>query len=890
MIKETTLVQSNLYECLGKNIGISNLVNGLFDSLSEDDTLRPYLTFDLDSVKNRTRIFLVSIFKSNLSHSLPDKLPLWIELKERGCEDHHKLKLIELLRLSLLSRTDGEETSSQILSALFDFSDKTSSLAADVMDSYTQKSNNTTKIEDSMENKTLENTASNGIEKEQDLNRDYLRTAINYGWALIEFTPNGDIIDANKNFVSTLGYNDLSEIKGRHHRIFCEHNYTLSADYEIFWNKLAKGEVNSGEFKRFKKDGSEIWINASYTPIRDKSGEVIKVIKIASDITKMVSGRIHAESLQKAVNTGWAYIEFSPEGNIADANSNFLAALGYTDINEIKGHHHQMFCDHQYAASPEYQNFWRDLSSGIVKSGEFHRVKKDGSGVWINASYTPILNSQGQVIKVIKIATDITQMVNDRRQGESLQKAVDTGWAFIEFTPSGSIVNANKNFVQAMGYSSIDDIKGQHHKIFCEPSYTGSLEYNEFWKELGEGTIKSGEFKRIKKDGSEIWINASYTPILDNKGSVVKVIKIATDITNVKVPVSIVADVLKAMAQGDLTHTYQAENAEVYVEEMGQALNTVIYEFSEVLGSIHEITNLLGASSEELLTKADQMHNTTLEVASAIQEMAEGAHQQAAQTDEASKTVEGVLNTSNEMGTKADRIKQAAENAQKKSQDGLSTIIRVVNNMTEIEAAADTASSSIGILTERSEEIARTLNVITDIASQTNLLALNAAIEAARAGDAGRGFAVVAEEIRKLAEDSRKSAVDIQSVITAVQKDITLASKSIGDMGVSVTNGNKASKEAEEVFGAIDMTTQETLTLSLDIQSATESQKVTINNTFKNIEQIVVVSEETAAGTEEIATSSKELNQGMEEVRMTSQQLAEVALQLQEGVSKFILK
>jgi methyl-accepting chemotaxis protein len=308
------------------------------------------------------------------------------------------------------------------------------------------------------------------------------------------------------------------------------------------------------------------------------------------------------------------------------------------------------------------------------------------------------------------------------------------------------------------------------------------------------------------------------------------------------------------------------------------------------MANLKDIAHLVASSAEELLTKSDQMQGTTQEVASAIQEMAEGAHQQAQQTDEASKLVEEVLRSANEMGTQSDSIKKAAETGQESSKEGLNTVQKVVENMSDIQNSADLTSASIDVLTERSEEIARTLNVITDIAAQTNLLALNAAIEAARAGEAGRGFAVVAEEIRKLAEDSRKSAIDIQKVVTAVQKDVNQAGKAISEMKSSVKSGTQASQAAEKVFETIGSSTNETYSLSDLIQKATGIQKEAINETVKNIEKIVVVSEESAAGAEQIATSSKDLSLGMDEVNATSKQLASAANELSEGVEKFILK
>jgi methyl-accepting chemotaxis protein len=186
--------------------------------------------------------------------------------------------------------------------------------------------------------------------------------------------------------------------------------------------------------------------------------------------------------------------------------------------------------------------------------------------------------------------------------------------------------------------------------------------------------------------------------------------------------------------------------------------------------------------------------------------------------------------------------------------------------MHEITRSADTTSTSIDVLTNRSEEISRTLNVITDIASQTNLLALNAAIEAARAGDAGRGFAVVADEIRKLAEDSRRSAVEIERVVKDVQKDTAGATKAIDKMKTNVENGTKATREAEAVFESINTSSVETLQLSKQVLTATKEQQNSIHVVVKNIEKIVVVAEETASGTQEVPSSSRELNKSMNEV------------------------
>ena len=363
-----------------------------------------------------------------------------------------------------------------------------------------------------------------------------IKSAVDTGWASIEFEPDGTIIQANDNFVSALGYSSSEkDLAGNHHAMFCDPDYTKSAEYKKFWKDLAAGEVNAGEFKRFKKDGSEIWINASYTPVTDDKGKVYKVIKIANDITKMIENRIQADAIKSAVDTGWASIEFEPDGTIIQANDNFVSALGYSSSEkDLAGNHHAMFCDPDYTKSAEYKKFWKDLAAGEVNAGEFKRFKKDGSEIWINANYTPIKDADGNVFKVIKIANDISQMVEDRANANAVKAAVDTGWASIEFYPDGTIMNANNNFVSALGYASEKDIVGNHHRMFCETDYAKSPEYKQFWVDLANGHTQAGEFRRIKKDGSEIWINANYTPVKDENGDVFKVIKIANDITAMK--------------------------------------------------------------------------------------------------------------------------------------------------------------------------------------------------------------------------------------------------------------------------------------------------------------------------------------------------------------------
>jgi methyl-accepting chemotaxis protein len=737
------------------------------------------------------------------------------------------------------------------------------------------------------EENTKEMNALQGAEINQSILLQSLDQALD---SIIIINPDKEVVYINDASVKMFGY-QKEEVIGQNVKMLVPMSHRSRHDQYVDGNvKTGNNKVvgKSRDLLMTRKDGSEFWGNLSLS--KSYIGDQIYFMSFIKDITEERNIKLQAESVQAAVNTSMAAIEFSPKGEILTANSNFLSVFGYQTPEQVVGQHHRMFVDPVYAGTSEYAKFWDDLARGQIKTGEFRRLKQNGESVWISASYTPVRDESGQVYKVIKMASDITEMVAARTQAASTKEAVDNGWASIEFEPNGTIINANSNFLKTLGYNSLSEIEGKHHRIFCDSEYANSADYTLFWKELAEGRSTAGEFYRVKQNGEGVWLYASYTPVRDEEGKIVRVIKIATDyFSNVKTSVLQVNEILKKLAQGDLTATVDVQ-AEGYVGEMADSVKIALKNLNELMQGIHELANLVAASSEEMTTKGEEMKGSTREMSSAIQQMAEGAQDQAQQVDQISKLLDAVLESAKEMANKSTTIKDAAAEGTKSSKSGSQTIVSLLESMTEIQDSAEITSKSIGTLTQRSESIARTLNVITDIAAQTNLLALNAAIEAARAGEAGRGFAVVAEEIRKLAEDSRNSAQEIEKVITEVQKDIDMADKSISGMEQSVKNGNKASKEAEEVFKIIDRVTFETFEKSEEISAGAQVQENSINDTVAAIEKIVVVSEETASGTEQIASSSKELRQGMDEVSATSKDLADVANQLLQGVSKFKLK
>lgn len=355
--------------------------------------------------------------------------------------------------------------------------------------------------------------------------------AISKSMAIIEFTLDGTIVTANDNFLRTMGYS-LSEIQGEHHRMFVEPGYRNSNEYHAFWDRLGRGQYETGQYLRIGKGGKQIWIEATYNPILDAKGRPYKVVKLATDITARKLGDADFEGQLSAIGKSMAVIEFSLDGKILTANKNFLNTLGYS-LEEIEGQHHSMFVDPAQRQSIEYRMLWEKLGRGEYESGQYLRVGKGGRQVWIQASYNPIVDASGKCFKVVKFATDITEQKLRDAESSGQLAAIGKSMAVIEFLPDGTILSANDNFLKTFGYS-LDEIKGKHHSMFVDAAYRQTPQYRMLWDKLGRGEYDSGQYLRIGKGGKRVWIQASYNPILDARGKCFKVVKFATDITEQK--------------------------------------------------------------------------------------------------------------------------------------------------------------------------------------------------------------------------------------------------------------------------------------------------------------------------------------------------------------------
>ncbi|WP_061929971.1 bifunctional diguanylate cyclase/phosphodiesterase [Aureimonas sp. AU22] len=364
--------------------------------------------------------------------------------------------------------------------------------------------------------------------------------AIHKSQCVVSFALDGTILDANANFLGAVGYR-LEEIAGRHHRMFVDPSHAHSLEYEIFWSDLAEGRHRSGEFKRRGKSGSELWLQATYNPVFDHEGKPFKVVKYATAITREKLRQADHQGQIAAIHKSQAVVSFALDGTILDANDNFLEITGYR-LSEVRGQHHRMFVSAEERESQGYRTFWQELAGGELRGGEFKRICRDGREVWLQASYNPIFDMNGRPFKVVNNAVDVT--AEKLRQGdyEGQIRAIRKSQCVVAFDMDGIILEANRNFLDAMGYEACE-LVGRHHRMLLEPSFAQSDQYRQFWQQLRDGQFLSAKFRRVGKDGREVWIQASYNPILDLNGQPFKVVKIATDIT---ADVALAADLTRA--------------------------------------------------------------------------------------------------------------------------------------------------------------------------------------------------------------------------------------------------------------------------------------------------------------------------------------------------------
>ncbi|HEL7630572.1 chemotaxis protein [Stenotrophomonas maltophilia] len=538
------------------------------------------------------------------------------------------------------------------------------------------------------------------------------------------------------------------------------------------------------------------------------------------------SDRGHAELAAQvaALHRVQAVIEFDLDGTILQANDNFLQAVGYR-LDEIQGRHHSLFVDPDQASGAEYRDFWARLGRGEFDAGQYRRLGKGGREIWIQASYNPVLDPQGRPFKVVKFATDITAQKLQAADSAGQLAAIDKSQAVIEFSLDGHILSANANFLAATGYS-LEEVRGQHHALFVEPELRDSAEYRRFWEKLGRGEYDAGQYRRLGKGGREIWIQASYNPILDGNGRPFKVVKYATDITAqvhenqaMQRAVAQTREVVAAAKQGDLTRTVAIADKSGPIAELCDGVNALVEAMAGIIGQIKFAADTIAVGATE--------------IAQGNSDLSQRTEQQAASLEETAVSMKGLADTVQRTAANARQASQLAGGAAEVAARGGSVVHEVVATMALINAS--------------SRRIVDIIGVIDGIAFQTNILALNAAVEAARAGEHGRGFAVVATEIRELSQRSASAAKEIKQLIDT----------SVANVGAGTAQVESAGRTMDEIV----LNVRRVSDLVTEISSASQQQSDDIQQMNHAVDLIDQGTQQNAALVEEASAAARSMEE-----------------------------
>ena len=599
-----------------------------------------------------------------------------------------------------------------------------------------------------------------------------------------ESDKKGDIIKINDKFMEVSKYS-------RHELMGQPHSTTRHPDMpkEVFkqmWSTIGRGEMFRGVVKNRAKDGTPYYVDAVIAPILGDNGKPMKYLGVRYDITEQEIERHNARGILGAIDTSYAFIEFDLGGHVINANANFLKVMGY-ESQEIVGKHHSMFCDAATSSAPAYQQFWLDLNSAKPQRAVFKRVNKAGQAVFLQAVYAPVTDEMGRVVKIVKIATDVTTEV---RNTNMLRDAVEQAQAVTAAARAGDLtrripIEGKSGPVEALCVG-VNEMLEKTATIFDD---VGRVLAGLAAGDLSQRITRdyAGTFGQVKADANAT--TETLANVIDDVGRM-----------------------FSSLAKGDLTQRID-RTAEGVFHRVKEDANTSC--------------DTLGGIIQDVRAAADALTGAANQVSATAQSLSQAASEQAASVEETSSQID-VMSAS---------ISQNSDNA--KVTDGMAT-----KTSTEAMEGGSAVSQTVVAM----KQIAAKIGIVDDIAYQTNLLALNAAIEAARAGEHGKGFAVVAAEVRKLAERSQEAA------------------KEIGELaGNSVTTAERAGKLLDEIVPSIQKTSE----LVQEIAAASSEQSESVTQIGGAMGQLSKATQQNASASEELAATSQELSDQAEQLQQS---------------------
>ncbi|MFB6417849.1 MULTISPECIES: methyl-accepting chemotaxis protein [Bradyrhizobium] len=533
--------------------------------------------------------------------------------------------------------------------------------------------------------------------------------------------------------------------------------------------------------------------------------------------------QIDAQARLDAIGRSQAMIEFNLDGTIVTANKNFLDALGYR-LDEIQGKHHSMFVPAEQRDTAEYKAFWAALNRGEYQAREFKRIAKDGREVWIEASYNPVLDGNGKTVMVAKIATDITAKKIRSMTDASKIAAIGRAQAVIEFRLDGTIVTANENFCKTLGYS-LAEIEGKHHSLFVAQADRDGAAYREFWAALNRGEYQTGEYKRIGKGGREVWIIASYTPLIDETGKPYGVVKFATDVTAEKLKNADLAGQIAAIDKAQAVIEFNMDGT--IITANANFLGTLGYSLPEIKGKHHSMFVEPGERDGSAYREFWAALNRGQYQAAEYKRIGKGGKEVYIQASynpifdlngKPFKVVKYATDTTRQVLVRMgnERVRGMMESVAAGSEELNASVREISEAMTKSRETAMSAVDQVASadaqaqrLTEAAQSMSGIVEMINSITGQINLLALNATIESARAGEAGRGFAVVASEVKSLANQAKQAtdkigqeigslngiSGDVVSALGSIKQAITSVSEYVTSTAAAVEEQSTVTNE-----------------------------------------------------------------------------------------------